>query len=76
MFEPDRGVRGGGPSSDAQSDTRPSCSGISATGPELQADTLFMGIPAISFATGLMSDYMPETLTDRALAIAARSVVF
>ena len=33
MFEPERDVRGGGPSSDAQSDTRPSCSGISATGP-------------------------------------------
>src|SRR5450756_3107513 len=31
MFEPERDVRGGGPSSDAQSDTRPSCSGISAT---------------------------------------------
>jgi len=26
MFEPERDVRGGGPSSDAQSDTRPSCS--------------------------------------------------
>ena len=34
MFEPERDVRGGGPSSDAKSDTRPSCSGISATGPK------------------------------------------
>lgn len=31
MFEPERDVRGGGPSSDVQSDTRRSCSGISAT---------------------------------------------
>ena len=40
MFEPERDIRGGGPSSDAQSDTRPSCSGISATGP--QSDRLLM----------------------------------
>jgi hypothetical protein len=37
MFEPERDVRGGGPFSDAHSDTRPSCSGISATGPELDS---------------------------------------
>lgn len=34
---------------------------------ELRADTLFMGIPAISLEHGLMSDHMPEILGDRAM---------
>jgi len=42
---------------------------------ELRADTLFMGIPAISLDHGLLSDHMPEILTDRALRTMARSVV-
>lgn len=42
---------------------------------ELRADTLFMGIPAISPEEGLMSDYMPEVLTDRAVRQMAQRVV-
>jgi DeoR family transcriptional regulator of aga operon len=42
---------------------------------ELRADTLFMGIGAISPELGLLNDYMPEILTDRALRRAARSLV-
>jgi len=42
---------------------------------ELRADMLFMGIPAISLEHGLLSDHMPEILTDRALRTMARSVV-
>ena len=42
---------------------------------EMQADTLFMGIGAISLERGLMNDYMPEILTDRALRSMATSVV-
>ena len=42
---------------------------------ELRADTLFMGIPAISPDEGLMSDYMPEVLTDRAVRQMAKRVV-
>jgi len=42
---------------------------------ELRADTLFMGIGAISLERGLMNDYMPEILTDRALRSMATSVV-
>ena len=34
---------------------------------ELRADTLFMGIGAISVEQGLMNDSVPEILTDRAL---------
>jgi DeoR family transcriptional regulator, aga operon transcriptional repressor len=42
---------------------------------EMRADTLFMGIGAISLERGLMNDYMPEILTDRALRSIATSVV-
>ena len=42
---------------------------------EMRADTLFMGIGAISVERGLMNDYVPEILTDRALRSMATSVV-
>jgi DeoR/GlpR family transcriptional regulator of sugar metabolism len=42
---------------------------------EMRADTLFMGIGAISLERGLMNDYMPEILTDRVLRSMATSVV-
>ena len=42
---------------------------------ELRADTLFMGIGAISVDQGLMNDSVPEILIDRALGRMARSVV-
>ena len=42
---------------------------------ELRADTLFMGIGAISVDQGLMNDSVPEILIDRALRRMARSVV-
>lgn len=42
---------------------------------ELRADTLFMGIGAISADQGLMNDSVPEILTDRALRRMSRSVV-
>ncbi len=42
---------------------------------ELRADTLFMGIGAISPEQGLMNDSVPEILTDRALRRMSRSVV-
>jgi len=42
---------------------------------EMRADTLFMGVGAISLSLGVMNDYMPEILTDRALRSMASSVV-
>jgi DeoR/GlpR family transcriptional regulator of sugar metabolism len=42
---------------------------------ELRADTLFMGIGAISVDQGLMNDSVPEILIDRALRRMARTVV-
>jgi DeoR/GlpR family transcriptional regulator of sugar metabolism len=42
---------------------------------ELRADTLFMGIGAVSLEQGLMNDSVPEILTDRALRRMSRSVV-
>jgi len=42
---------------------------------ELRADTLFMGIGAISVEQGLMNDSVPEILTDRALRRMSRTVV-
>jgi len=42
---------------------------------ELRADTLFMGIGALSAEHGLMNDTIPEILTDRALRRAARACV-
>ena len=42
---------------------------------ELRADTLFMGIPAVSLEHGLMSDHMPEILGDRAMRRMVSEVV-
>jgi DeoR family transcriptional regulator of aga operon len=42
---------------------------------ELRADTLFMGIGALSSEHGLMNDSIPEILTDRALRSAARTCI-
>jgi DeoR/GlpR family transcriptional regulator of sugar metabolism len=42
---------------------------------ELQADTLFMGAGAVRPEIGVMNDYMPEVVTDRALRSMARRVV-
>jgi DeoR/GlpR family transcriptional regulator of sugar metabolism len=42
---------------------------------ELRADTLFMGIGAVSVDQGLMSDSVPEILIDRALRRMARSCI-
>lgn len=42
---------------------------------ELRADTLFMGIGALSVEQGLMNDSVPEILIDRALRSMARQVV-
>lgn len=42
---------------------------------ELRADTLFMGIGAISVEQGLMNDSVPEILVDRALRRMARTAV-
>lgn len=42
---------------------------------EMRADTLFMGVGAISLGLGVMNDYMPEILTDRALRSMASSIV-
>lgn len=43
---------------------------------ELRGDILFMGVPAVSADHGLLSDHMPEILTDRALKqMVARVVV-
>ena len=42
---------------------------------ELRADTLFMGIGALSSEHGLMNDSIPEILTDRALRSAAHRCV-
>jgi len=42
---------------------------------ELRADTLFMGIGALSVEQGLMNDSVPEILVDRALRRMARQVV-
>ncbi len=42
---------------------------------ELRADTLFMGIGALSVEQGLMNDSVPEILIDRALRRMARQVV-
>jgi DeoR family transcriptional regulator, aga operon transcriptional repressor len=42
---------------------------------EVRADSLFMGIGAIDLERGLMNDFMPEILTDRALRTMATQVV-
>jgi len=42
---------------------------------ELRADKVIMGIRAISVENGLMNDYLPETLTDRAIINMASQVI-
>jgi DeoR family transcriptional regulator, aga operon transcriptional repressor len=42
---------------------------------EVRADQAFIGIRAIDLEAGLTNDYLPETLTDRAILRAARRVV-
>ncbi len=42
---------------------------------ELRADTLFLGIGAITLDRGLMNDYIPEIVTDRAVRSIASMVV-
>jgi DeoR/GlpR family transcriptional regulator of sugar metabolism len=42
---------------------------------EVRADKVVMGIHAISLENGLTNDYLPETMTDRAILKAGREVV-
>ncbi len=42
---------------------------------ELRADKVIIGIHAISVENGLMNDYLPETLTDRAIINMASQVI-
>lgn len=42
---------------------------------QLRADRVFIGIRAVSVEHGLMNDYLPETLTDRAILAIGRQVV-
>ncbi len=42
---------------------------------ELRADKILLGIRAISLEHGLTNDYLPETMTDRAILRAGREVV-
>lgn len=42
---------------------------------EVRADKVLMGIRAISLEHGLTNDYLPETLTDRAILRIAREVI-
>lgn len=42
---------------------------------EVRADKVLMGIRAISLEHGLTNDYLPETLTDRAILRAGREVI-
>lgn len=42
---------------------------------ELRADKVFIGVHAISLENGLTNDYLPETLTDRALLRVGREVI-
>jgi DeoR/GlpR family transcriptional regulator of sugar metabolism len=42
---------------------------------ELRADRVFMGIRAIDAAYGLANDFLPETMTDRAILGIAPQVV-
>ena len=42
---------------------------------ELRADTLFIGIGGISLEHGLMNDWVPEIVSDRALRRTARRCV-
>lgn len=42
---------------------------------EVNADRVIMGIHAISLESGLTNDYLPETMTDRAILRAGREVI-
>jgi DeoR/GlpR family transcriptional regulator of sugar metabolism len=42
---------------------------------QLRADRVFIGIRAVSGEHGLMNDYLPETMTDRAILTIGRQVV-
>lgn len=42
---------------------------------EVRADLAFIGIRAVNLEAGLTNDYLPETLTDRAILRAARRIV-
>lgn len=39
---------------------------------ELRADKVIMGMRALSLSEGLTNDYLPETMTDRAIISLAR----
>lgn len=42
---------------------------------ELRVDTVIMGVRAISLDQGLTNDYLPETMTDRAIMTMGRQVI-
>lgn len=42
---------------------------------EIHADKVLMGIRAIDLARGLTNDYLPETMTDRAILQAGREII-
>lgn len=42
---------------------------------EVRADRVFIGVHAISLENGLTNDYLPETMTDRAILKAGRQVI-
>jgi DeoR family transcriptional regulator of aga operon len=42
---------------------------------EVRADKVFIGVHALSLEEGLTNDYLPETLTDRAILHAGREVI-
>ncbi len=42
---------------------------------EVRADKVFIGVRAISLEQGLTNDYLPETMTDRAILKAGREVI-
>ncbi len=42
---------------------------------EIHADKVFLGIRAISLEQGLSNEYLPETMTDRALLKAGREII-
>ncbi|MCG2785193.1 MAG: DeoR/GlpR family DNA-binding transcription regulator [Anaerolineae bacterium] len=42
---------------------------------EVRADKVFIGVHAISLENGLTNDYLPETMTDRAILKAGRQVI-
>jgi DeoR/GlpR family transcriptional regulator of sugar metabolism len=42
---------------------------------EVRADKVIIGVHAISIENGLTNDYLPETMTDRAILKAGREVI-